>query len=180
MVRFDLVASARLCSCCISNSQFSVNSNVCFFLAAANNVFTQFAHHDRGVVSDTPITQKRKIGVHRIEKDTKGNRHLVQTDHSIWYTFHCKDFENTWTDEEVLAKAGPELGDVQPLRSFVFRGQRSGEWKCLVTSVFSSSEAATRAAYVLRQNKWRAGVHAPKTIVDKVIHHVGAYACTGS
>jgi hypothetical protein len=141
-------------------------------------VFEQFAHSNLSVVSDKPITSRRDIGVHRVEKDRQGNRYKLLTDHTIWYTFHGQAFDNDWTDEDVLALAQPHFGDVSPLRSFVVRGLRSCTWKCVVTAVFPSSQAATLAAANLRLAKWRAGVHAPKSIVDKVIHHIGTRACS--
>ncbi len=127
------------------------------------------------IISDRPLMDHRVIGIKRVF-ESGGLKTVVQTDCLAWVTFFRKHFDPSWSDKEVLDQLLTSLDGMVPKVSRVIRGRRKEVWECIVHLEMESKAQAHSTATLLRSHKYRAGVCAPKQIVDKVLHDLGALA----
>ncbi len=124
------------------------------------------------VIADLPLQRERKIGVRKIVHHD-GKRIVVETENLVWATFFRQDFDNAWSDEQVLDKLKPHFVGHEFISAAVVRGLRKERWECCVQMQFGSSAIAKSIASALRQGGFHAGSCIPTSIVDRNVHHLG-------
>ena len=134
------------------------------------------AHHvwevlinQKDIVADKPQYTHRVIGQKRLLAGE-----VVEADCVFWITFEGQHFDNAWSDDEVLAHLRSFLGGLSVHVFRVVRAWVDGKFSASLRVSMNSKHDADLAAVRLRQKGFHAGLASPSSVVDRVVHNIGA------